>query len=385
MNEDTQSVAGDPRLVALIHAAIDAAGGTISFAEFMDMALFAPGLGYYDADAARFGVDGDFVTAPESSPQFSRCVARQVGEVLAALGDGDVCEVGAGSGILAADLLESLTAIDSPPRRYFIVERSPALRRRQRDLFEARGARVAARVEWRDTLPSGMRGVILGNEVLDALPAHRFRLRDGGLRECRVARQGDGFRWVESDGVASPLAAHAERVLASLGRTLPDGYVSELAPAREELIGRVATCLEVGVALFFDYGYGRDEYYHPQRSSGTLRCFHRHRAHDDPLILVGCQDISVHVDFTTIAEAATEAGLVVAGFTTQAEFLLATGLLDACRDVDPQSRGYAELTAQIKQLTLPSQMGEAIKVMALTRNFEEDLTGFTGRDLRGRL
>ncbi len=378
-------VAGDPALAVMVHAAIDEAGGAISFADYMDLALFAPELGYYSAGTARFDAGGDFVTAPESSPLFARCVARQAGEVLDALGGGDVCEVGAGSGALAADLLEGLAEADRLPRRYRIVERSPALRERQRELLGSRDRAVFARVEWCDALPYEIRGVVVGNEVLDAMPAHRFRMRDGVLKECRVASHGEGFRWVEADCAGSVLAGHAESVLGTLDHTLPDGYTSELAPARQAFVTRLGACLEAGAALLFDYGYARDEYYHPQRSSGTLRCFHRHRAHEDPLILTGLQDISVHVDFTAIAEAAVAGDLEVSGFTTQAEFLLATGLLDACLDADPASRRYAELTAQIKRLTLPSQMGEAVKVMALTRNFDRAMTGFSGRDLRGRL
>lgn len=385
MSADPPAAEGDPELVALVRAAIDEAGGAISFADYMDLALFAPGLGYYSTGTVRFDADGDFVTAPESSSLFARCVARQVGEVLTALGGGDVCEVGAGSGVLAADLLEALAAADRLPPRYLVVERSPRLRERQRDLLASRDEALAARVQWHDDLPAGIRGVVIGNEVLDAMPAHRFRLRAGALRECLVVSDGEGFRWMEADCAGSALGRHAESVLGTLGHALPDGYTSELAPARQRFVARLDGCIEQGVALLFDYGYARDEYYHPQRSSGTLRCFYRHRAHEDPLILTGVQDISVHVDFTAIAEAAVAGGLDIAGFTTQAEFLLATGLLEACEGVDPASRRHAELTAQIKQLTLPSQMGEAVKVMALARGFDAALTGFSGRDLRPRL
>lgn len=385
MSANPEGIEGDPNLTAKVRARIEASGGAISFADYMDMALFEPGLGYYEAGIARFGADGDFVTAPEASPAFAGCVARQAAQVLSAIEGGDLYEVGAGSGVLAADLLEGLAAQGTLPKRYIIVERSAALRERQRALLVTRAGDLAERVEWRGEVPGEMRGVVVGNEVLDAMPAHRFRLRDGRPRECLVAANGDGFRWVEADCTGSSLARHAESVLATLGNPLPDGYVSELAPARQQFVARLGERLATGVALFFDYGYPREEYFHPQRSDGTLRCFHRHRAHHDPLILVGHQDISVHVDFTAIAEAAVDAGMTVAGFTTQAEFLLATGLLDACRGVDPGSRDYVQLTAQIKRLTLPSQMGEAVKVMALAKGFEGALAGFTGRDLRGRL
>lgn len=385
MSAHAQVTGGNPRLVALIRAAIEQAGGAISFAEYMDLALFAPELGYYHAGADQFGSSGDFITAPESSPLFGRCVALQVGEVLSRLGGGDVCEVGAGSGALAADLLESLAEAGCLPRSYFVIERSPALRERQRTRLGSRLGDLAGRVSWQDELPRDFCGVVLANEVLDAMPAHRFRVHGAQLGECRVAWADGGFRWVEVDCSGSTLGKLIQSILCTLDHPLAEGYLSECAPARQRFIGSLGVSLNRGVALLFDYGYGRAEYYHPQRSSGTLRCFHRHQAHDDPLILTGLQDISVHVDFTAIAEAALGAGLHVAAYTTQAEFLLATGLLETCRGVDPASRQHAELTAQIKRLTLPGQMGEAVKVLALARNYDGSLVGFSGRDLRGRL
>ena len=385
MSPRTATPDGDPRLVALVREAIDAAGGAISFAEYMDLALFAPGLGYYSAGSRQFGEAGDFITAPESSPLFAACVAVQTAQALTALGDGDVCEVGAGSGALAEGLLEGLAELDCLPRRYVIVERSPALRERQRARLGARRRQAVPLLSWQEELPRNFRGVLLANEVLDAMPAHCFSVRAGAIRERRVAWRDGRFAWIESDCSDTPVAAHVEAIRAALSHTLPEGYQSECAPARQQFITQLADSLEAGLALLFDYGYGRAEYYHPQRSAGTLRCFHRQRAHDDALILTGLQDISVHVDFTALAEAAEAAGLGVAGYTTQAEFLLATGLLDACRDLEPSSRRHAELTAQIKRLTLPGQMGEAIKVLALTRAYEQPLVGFSGRDLRGRL
>jgi SAM-dependent MidA family methyltransferase len=376
---------GNPGLVALLRAAIAEAGGSISFAQYMDLALFAPDLGYYSAAADQFGGGGDFVTAPESSPLFARCVAAQVAQVLTTLGGGDICEVGAGSGALAGDLLKGLAESDCLPRRYIVVERSPALGERQRAHLASDVPHMVERIRWQDALPRDFRGVLLANEVLDAMPAHRFRVHRDGFRECRVGWRDGGFGWLEAELPAGELARHVEGILTTLGHGLGEGYVSECAPARQRFIGELATSLKQGVVLLFDYGYGRAEYYHPQRSTGTLRCFHRHQAHDDPFILPGLQDISVHVDFTAIAESAAAAGLDVAGYTTQAEFLLATGLLDACRGVDPASRRHAELTAQIKRLTLPGQMGEAVKALALVRDYEDALMGFCARDLRGRL
>jgi len=385
MSEASGAPGGNPKLIDLIRRAIDDAGGSISFAEYMDLALFAPGLGYYSAGADQFGPGGDFITAPESSPLFAACVAAQAREVLTTLPDGDICEVGAGSGALAVALLRALAETDCLPRRYLIVERSAALRERQCARVASSLPELAQRVSWQDALPQAVRGVVLGNEVLDSMPAHRFRVRAKGFREYRIGWQEQGFVWVESDCSEPSLALHVEKLLGGLDYPLADGYLSECAPSRQRFIGDIGRCLNAGVVLLFDYGYGRAEYYHPQRSSGTLRCFHRHRSHDDPLIFTGVQDISVHVDFSAIAEAASAAGLQVAGYTTQAEFLLATGLLEACRGVDPASRRHAELTAQIKRLTLPGQMGEAVKVLALARGYAGALTGFSGRDLRGRL
>ena len=385
MSGDLDTCNENSTLVALVCEAIDEAGGSISFAEYMDLALFAPGLGYYSAAAGQFGSAGDFVTAPESSSLFARSVAHQVKEVLSELGGGDICEVGAGSGALAADLLERLAEIDRLPRRYFIIERSASLREHQQAKLASRLPEALRRVSWHDDCPQGFCGVLLANEVLDAMPANRFRVRANGIRECRVGWHDGRFHWTEADCASRALEKHIESILHALDHALADGYESECAPARQAWVSRLGASLAKGVALLFDYGYARSEYYHPQRSRGTLRCFYRHRAHDDPLVLTGLQDISVHVDFTAVAEAAEAAGLVLAGYTTQAEFLLSTGLLDVCRDVDPTSRDHAELTAQIKRLTLPDEMGEAIKVLALARDYEGPLMGFSGRDLRGRL
>jgi SAM-dependent MidA family methyltransferase len=383
--EDPSVPTESSELVALVCAAIDEAGGAISFADYMDLALFAPRLGYYSAGAGQFGSDGDFVTAPELSHLFGHCVAAQVEEALAAIPGGDICELGAGSGALAADLLQRLAESDRLPRRYLVVERSAALRERQRAHLASRLPELASRIDWRDALPENFHGVVLANEVLDAIPAQRFVVRAGGIDECRVGWRKGRFVWVESDCSGSALGRKVDAICAALDHRLPEGYTSECAPARERFIADIAAHLTTGVVLLFDYGYGRDEYYHPQRANGTLRCFHRHKAHDNPLMLTGLQDISVHVDFTAIAEAAESAGLTVAGYTTQAEFLLATGLLEAVQGVDPGTRRHAELTAQIKRLTLPGQMGEAVKVLALVRDYDGSLAGFSARDLRNRL
>ncbi len=249
MSAHAHAASGNPRLVALVRVAIEQAGGAISFADYMDLALFAPGLGYYHAGADQFGSSGDFITAPELSRLFARCVAVQVGEVLSSLGGGDICEVGAGTGTLAADLLESLAEAGCLPRRYIVIERSPPLRERQRTHLASRLGDAAGRVSWHDEFPRDFCGVVLANEVLDAMPAHRFRVHGAQFRECRVAWRDGGFHWVEADCSGSTLGEHIETILRTLDHPLAEGYVSECAPARERFIGSLGACLNSGVAL----------------------------------------------------------------------------------------------------------------------------------------
>ena len=368
------------RMHALVRAEVDAGGGTIPFSRYMEMALHAPGLGYYRAGWRTFGVDGDFVTAPELSPLFASAMARQVEQVLSSIGARDVIEVGAGSGAMAAQML-----IDLAPGgevRYRILEPSGALAARQRETISARAPAAVASVSWLDTLPrSGFRGVVLANEVLDALPVERFEVTAAGVLAHRV-----GFEYgrpVWRPRPAEPWLAEAvESLQNEIGYRLPPGYVSEIGPVRCAWTASIAQRMECGLVLLTDYGFPRRELYHPDRGDGTLRCHFRHRRHDDPLVLCGLQDITAHVDFTAIARACA---LDVAGFTTQSEFLLACGLLDLAADVEPGSPEFVRLTAQIKRITLPGEMGEAVKVLALTRGIDDRLMGFSGRDHRVRL
>jgi SAM-dependent MidA family methyltransferase len=379
------------RVIAGIRDAIRSSEGAIDFARFMELALYQPGLGYYSAGISRFDRGGDFVTAPQISSLFAGCLVRQIHEALDTLGEAELCEAGAGSGALAAGLLAGLEASGRLPARYAILERSAALRARQRERLENQVPHLVSRVTWLDDFPAtGFRGVVLANELLDAIPAHRFRIRGQGLQELCVTWQGDRFTWLERDASGDPVAERVAEIRGSLPHGLPEGYVLEYAPAREAWLATLAERLERGVVLLLDYGYGRAEYYHPQRTDGTLRCHFRHRAHDDPLILPGLQDISVHVEFTAMVEAAVAAGLELGGYTTQAEFLLATGLLESCADLAPGRARLGELTAEIKRLTLPGEMGEAIKVLALARDYPRMsnghmLSGFAARDQSARL
>ena len=368
------------RMHALIEAEIEACGGSIPFSRYMEIALYAPGLGYYRAGWRTFGAEGDFVTASEVSPLFARAVARQVEQALSLIGARDVIEIGAGSGRMAAQML-----IDLVPRggvRYRILELSGALAARQRETIAERAPDALASVDWLDSLPEpGCRAVVLANEVLDALPVERFEVTAGGVFVHCVGIDAGKPAWCARP--AEPWLAEAvEEIQHALGFRLPVGYVSEIGPTRSAWVASIAERMECGLLLLMDYGFPRRELYHPDRRDGTLRCHFRHRRHDDPLVACGLQDITAHVDFTAMAHAS---GLDVAGFTTQSEFLLGCGLLDLCSDVDPESAEFVRLTARIKRLTLPGEMGEAIKVMALTRGIDAPLIGFTGRDHRLRL
>jgi SAM-dependent MidA family methyltransferase len=374
------------RVVRRIREEISRAGGRLSFDRYMDLALNAPGIGYYRAPLREFGAAGDFITAPELSSLFTQCVARQVAEILALTGGGEIFEAGAGSGRLCAQLLTALARMNQLPPRYLILEPGAGLRERQRRTVEAEAPELCRRVTWVDDLPEiGFEGVMVANEMLDALPASRFRVTGAGVHEAFVEWCDGRFEWVFDIPQDEDLASAVSGIEAALGEPLPRHYTSELGAQRAAWIKSAAARFERGGVLIFDYGYALREYYHPQRVNGTLKCFYRHRSHDDPFLYPGLQDISVHVEFSALAKAASEAGLEVSGFTTQAEFLLATGLLDLCRDVDPRTEAFHVLTRQIKRLTLPGEMGELVKVMALTRDIRQRLHGFSGRDLRDRL
>jgi len=383
---DADARAHGERVAAHIGAAIAAAGGTLPFDRYMELALYAPGLGYYSAGSTKLGAAGDFVTAPELSPLFARCVARQVEEILTAIRGGSVLEIGAGDGALAVELLSALGRRDALPERYLIIERSAELRARQADLLAERLPALRDRIGWLDEMPAaGFAGVVLANEVLDAIPARRFRINGRTIEEGRVEKNHGRFAWRYLAPTDPAWVRDVRAVIDPLDAPPASGYVSEIAPLRDAWVAGFGERLARGALLLIDYGYPRREYYHPQRTDGTLMCHYRHRAHGDPLILAGLQDISVHVDFTAVALAAETVGLKVAGFTTQAEFLIACGVLDLASEWPPSDPAFLALAQQLKTLLLPGQMGELIKVMALTRDLDVPLIGFGGRDLLGRL
>lgn len=362
------------------------AGGWLSFERFMELALYAPGLGYYSAGSFKIGTGGDFVTAPEVSDLFSRCLARQCAQVLAVT-HGEVLELGAGTGRMAAMLLAELAAQDVLPQRYAILEVSADLAARQRQRLAQLPAALRERVVWLERLPERpIHGVMLANEVADALPCRRFTCRGAQIAELGVAlatsapsAQAIGFR--EAAAVADPELAQACAAMLAGLPALPEGYTSEVCLRVTPWIASLGACLERGMLLLTDYGLPRRDYYHPQRGSGTLRCHFKQRAHDDPFINVGVQDVTAWVDFTRVAEAASAAGLGVSGFATQAAFLLALGierLVGAAQDAVLRAR----LAGEALRLLMPEEMGETFKAMALTRNFDTPLAGFAVQDLR---
>jgi SAM-dependent MidA family methyltransferase len=361
-------------LQSLIRAEIERAGGWLSFARFMDLALYAPGLGYYSAGSAKLGQAGDFVTAPELSPLFARCLSRQVAQ-LVETGISDVLELGAGSGALAAGLLCALAALDRVPERYCILDLSADLKARQQERIAAEVPELLDRVEWLDVLPGTLRATVVANEVLDAIPVHIVRTREGIVEELGVAIDNDGFsrRYRPAEG---------ELLKSAQALQLPaDDYETEVSLAAPALVRSLARALERGVLLFIDYGFPAREFYHPQRDRGTLMCHYRHHAHVDPFVLVGLQDITAHVDFTSIASVGFAAGLQVLGYTTQAQFLVNLGITDFLSETPvEETRAYVPLAAQAQKLLMPSEMGELFKVLALGRGISQALTGFARSD-----
>ena len=354
--------------------------GWIAFDEYLEQVLYAPGLGYYSAGAAKLGPEGDFTTAPELSPLFGACIARQCAPLLR--DGGELLELGAGTGALAEVLLPRLASLDAMPARYYILEVSADLRERQRERLGRLAPELNARVHWLDALPAhGLRGVILANEVADALPFQCFAVRADGYEERGVTIDADGNPTWSARPASDSLQAELARLGESLVRPWVAGYRGELCPRVGPWVSALASTLAAGGVLLFDYGLGRRELYHPQRDTGTLRCHYRHRAHADPFLHPGLQDITAWVDFTRIAEAATVAGLEVAGYCTQAAFLLGAGI-DTVLASAGGALERARLANQARQLMMPTEMGEAFKAVWLTRGTVPTLAAFGVQDLR---
>ena len=396
-------------LIARIRSAIAEAGGALDFAAFMELALYAPRLGYYTGGARKFGAAGDFTTAPELTPLFGGTLAHTLAPVVAGR---DLLELGAGTGRLACDLLDALAAADALPERYSILELSGELRARQQAALANRHPALESRIRWLDRLPDSLRGAIVANEVLDVVPVHLVQWAEcaqdtgagfspaaaadavpaaavpatAGISERCVAcsdedpdGSGAPFRWVERPLESRALLNAAARIPVEAAAR---PYLSEVAPAVSALVGSLIERLQQGIAVFIDYGFGRAEYYHPQRRQGTLMCHYRQHAHTDPFFLPGLQDITAHVDFTAVAEAALAAGGRLAGYTTQANFLLDAGIADLlARTPADQPGRYLPQVGAVQRLLSPAEMGELFKVMVIARDCELVLPGLGARDL----
>lgn len=384
---------------------IQKAGGKITFAEYMHLALYAPGLGYYSAGAQKFGAAGDFITAPEISSLFAQSIATQCQQILTELNGGSIFECGAGSGKLAADLLLELDRLNCLPQQYLILEVSADLQQRQKETLLKQCPHLYHQVQWLNNWPTTpISGVIIANEVLDAMPVHRFKIHNETIQEYFVRYQDRQFCWDLADPSSQQLQQAIENIrdhylcdsdthagitadTSFTSHQFSKNYSSEINLAIPLWITELSHCLHRGLILLIDYGFPSAEYYHPDRTEGTLMCHYRHHAHDDPFFYPGLQDITAHIDFTLVAEAAYQAGLSIAGYASQAGFLLGCGIVEraeqAMHMADPIKQFQSQ--QQLKQLTLPTEMGELFKVIGLTREITSNLCGFQLQDRRASL
>lgn len=371
------ALAHSAALVDKIQKTIQVQQGKITFAEFMQMALYDPKLGYYRSGLTKIGANGDFVTAPELSSLFSFALARQCQEILSRLGGGDILELGAGSGQMALDLLRDLEKHDALPNHYLILEISAELRQRQQKKLQTLAPKLAERVTWLTSLPEPLTGIILANEVVDALPVHRFCLAGNEIKEYYVGFKKENFIWIADVPSSSACLHRVQRIQQNFLPNIPlTHYASEVNLQASAWLHSLSDSLVKGAILLLDYGFSDQEYYHPQRTDGTLMCHYCHRAHTDPLILVGLQDITAHVDFSLLAESALNAGLTVAGYATQANFLIGCGILQCAPEPDQLTQQLA-ISQQLQTLLMPHEMGELVKALLLTKGIDGDFMGFS--------
>lgn len=369
----------------MICAEIATAGGWIPFTRYMELALYAPGMGYYCGGAAKFGGTGDFVTAPEISPLFGKAVAQQGAQVLECMGENsnNILEFGAGSGKLALDLLLEMEKLERLPKHYFILEVSGELQNRQKELFEKLAPHLLSRVGWLEHLPAKFEGLIFANEVLDAMPVHLVVWRGTNLFERGVAWNGRALEWSDHILVNRELFKVARELSPQINS---DGenvgtYVSEISLSIRRFMRSLAGILQQGAIVLIDYGFGYSEYYHSQRNRGTLMCHYRHHAHEDPFYFPGLQDITSHVDFSAIAQVATAEGLELLGYTSQAHFLINCGITEILARIPAENAGdFLPLANQLQKLVSPAEMGELFKVIVFGKNIQQPLVGFTSGD-----
>jgi len=371
-------------LIALIKSELDKNGGAISFQHYMELALYAPGLGYYAAGSSKLGEEGDFITAPEISSLFSRSLANAI---LPALNDDEIIlEVGAGRGRMAVDILLYLKQQNKLPKEYWILELSADLKERQQETIAKNIPEFLGQVIWLDELPEHFSGVVVANELLDAMPVQLFQKTENDINEINVVWQDDHFAFQFQSSFDERLVHRVKNIEAELTREFDSDYLSEINFSAEDWIKSVAERLQSGIVILIDYGFPRHEYYHPQRNQGTLMCHYRHRTHPDAFVYPGLQDITAHVDFTAMADAALEADMSVLGYTNQANFLMGAGLLELAGLAEQSgNQQQMEMAAQVKKLTLPHEMGELFKVIGFSKNCDVILPAFEFHDMRSGL
>ena len=387
-----------------IQQACDDAGGCINFAQFLNIALYEPGLGYYSSGLQKFGSKGDFVTAPEISSLFGQCLANQISDVMQNIKKSNddlayIIEFGAGSGVLAVDILLALEQLGTLPEKYLILELSAELQHRQKKTLSAKAPHLVKHVQWLSRLPEGLNNVIVvANEVLDAMPVDCFKITnvDNNVNSAGIVKELvvdelvvalEGGQLISRYKPAEPFLVDKIKMVEQRSEIgFLDGYCSEINLSIKGWLAALENKIDNLVIFLIDYGYNEKEYYHPDRADGTLMCYYQHRAHEDFFWWPGLQDITAFVNFTDVAYCAVDLGLDVAGYSTQAAFLLASGLSELHESlVTDDVQLQIKLSQQIKTLTLPSEMGERFKVMALTKNYEQPLKGFSMQDLRNRL
>jgi len=374
------------KLSAYIKNLIDRHGGSIGFDEYMNLALYQPGLGYYSSGNQKFGSRGDFITAPQISPLFSKCLASQCLQIMDDFKEATILELGAGTGVMAKDLLLGLGEHNSLPKKYYILEVSADLKIRQQKLLKRAIPEYIDNIIWLDCLPEKkFKGLVLANEVLDALPVKRFKKESNLFKEVKVTVSDNNFCWI--DTIANvELVDTLTKLEGKLSAPFPDNYHSEININLKMWLDSIQSSIEKGVILFIDYGYTMPDYYHPEKFDGNLSCYYRHRVHSDPFFYPGLQDITTSVDFTSVAHYAKKIGLNINGFTNQVYFLFGCGLDNLVPDMNSlDTKSQIKLSQELRTLTMPDEMGERFKFMALTKEYDKELLGFSKMNQKNKL
>ncbi len=380
---DRLALANSLEVTALLTQAMAKHGGHITFDEFMHIAMFAPGRGYYDSMNRIFGDGGDFTTAPEISPLFGQCIAQQIMQIMEHMGQTDVLEFGAGSGILAETILLELDKHERLPQTYYIHDISPSLRKRQFTRLQTNIPQLLHKVEWLNDIPTRFDGIMLGNEVLDALPVHRVIFRRNRRYTEIYVTEKNGRLVLEEGPLSSVELQHEMDRITQLWPDIADGYQSEINLGVKRWVAQVSQALGKGMILLIDYGFTRKEYYQPSNHKGNLMCYFQHHAHSNTMLYPGVQDVTCHVNFSLVAEAFQDQGLNIAGYTNQGFFLAGCGLEALYQQQDTQDEEkFLRLTRGIEQLIMPTAMGETFKVIGVTKNITQDTIGFSVSNLK---